>query len=34
MSIGDDYDTAAFAANAIRRWWDTVGEARYSNATP
>lgn len=33
MSVGDDHDTAAFAVNAIRRWWQTMGAARYPEAT-
>jgi len=33
MSVGDDHDTAAFAVNAVRRWWDTMGQARYRGAT-
>src|ERR687894_787470 len=33
MSVGDDPDTAAFAVNAIRRWWQTMGMARYPDAT-
>jgi Rhodopirellula transposase DDE domain len=32
MSVGDDHDTAAFAVNAIRRWWQALGSARYPNA--
>ena len=32
MSVGDDHDTAAFAVNAIRRWWQTMGVQRYPNA--
>ena len=24
VSVGDDHDTAAFAVNAIRRWWETM----------
>lgn len=32
MSVGDDHDTAAFAVNAIRRWWQTMGQARYPGA--
>jgi transposase len=32
MSVGDDHDTAAFAVNAIRRWWQTMGAQRYPNA--
>ena len=33
MSVGDDHDTGAFAVNAIRRWWQTMGSARYPQAT-
>ena len=33
MSVGDDHDTAAFAVNAIRRWWQTMDAARYPEAT-
>jgi transposase len=33
MSVGDDHDTATFAVNAIRRWWETMGSARYPKAT-
>jgi len=29
MEVGSDHDTAAFAVNAIRRWWETMGKARY-----
>jgi Rhodopirellula transposase DDE domain len=32
VSVGDDHDTAAFAVNAIRRWWQTMGQSRYPNA--
>jgi len=32
MSVGDDHDTAAFAVNAIRRWWQTMGAERYPKA--
>jgi len=32
MSVGDDHDTAAFAVNAIRRWWATMGAERYPKA--
>lgn len=28
MSVGDDHDTSAFAVNAIRRWWATMGRGR------
>jgi hypothetical protein len=33
VSLGIDHDTASFAVNAIRRWWQTMGQARYPNAT-
>jgi hypothetical protein len=33
MSVGDDHDTAAFAVNAIRRWWEAMGRERYPQAT-
>ena len=33
VSVGDDHDTAAFAVNAIRRWWQMLGVERYPNAT-
>ncbi len=33
MSVGDDHDTAAFAVNAIRRWWAAMGRDRYPEAT-
>jgi len=32
VSVGDDHDTAAFAVNAIRRWWQTMGSVRYPKA--
>lgn len=32
MSVGDDHDTAAFAVNAVRRWWQAMGAERYPNA--
>ncbi|HEY5226179.1 MAG TPA: ISAzo13 family transposase, partial [Methylovirgula sp.] len=31
VSVGIDHDTASFAVNAIRRWWQTMGQARYPN---
>ena len=31
-SVGDDHDTAAFAVNAIRRWWQSLGKDRYPDA--
>ena len=30
--VGDDHDTAAFAAATIGRWWDMVGSRAYPNA--
>ena len=32
VSVGIDHDTAAFAANAIRAWWQDMGRERYPNA--
>ena len=32
MEVGSDHDTAAFAVNAIRRWWETMGKERYPEA--
>jgi transposase len=32
VSVGDDHDTGAFAVNAIRRWWQTMGAERYPKA--
>jgi hypothetical protein len=33
VSVGIDHDTASFAVNAIRRWWQTMGHARYPAAS-
>jgi transposase len=33
VSVGTDHDTAAFAVESIRRWWRTMGQPRYPNAT-
>jgi hypothetical protein len=33
VSVGIDHDTASFAVNAIRRWWQTMGRSRYPNAS-
>ena len=33
VSLGIDHDTAAFAVNAIRSWWQEMGEPRYPQAT-
>jgi hypothetical protein len=32
VSVGVDHDTASFAVNAIRRWWQTMGRERYPKA--
>lgn len=32
VSVGLDHDTAAFAVATIRRWWTTMGQARYPDA--
>ena len=32
VSVGIDHDTASFAVNAIRRWWQEMGQARYPAA--
>ncbi len=33
VSVGTDHDTAAFAVEAIRRWWQTMGAPLYPAAT-
>ena len=33
VSVGMDHDTASFAVHAIGRWWLTMGQNRYPNAT-
>lgn len=33
VSVGMNPDTAAFAVEAIRRWWHELGDARYPAAT-
>ncbi len=33
VSVGTDDDTAAFAVESIRRWWQTMGAALYPGAT-
>jgi hypothetical protein len=33
VSVGTDRDTASFAVNAIRRWWQAMGKKRYPKAT-
>jgi len=32
VSVGIDHDTAAFAVESIRRWWQEMGRARYPKA--
>ena len=32
VSVGTDHDTAVFAVNTIRTWWDTVGKHIYPDA--
>jgi len=33
VSVGVDHDTAAFAVESIRRWWNSMGRAVYPNAS-
>lgn len=33
VSVGIDHDTAQFAVNSIRSWWDHLGRPRYPNTT-
>ena len=33
VSVGINHDTAAFAVQTIRRWWQKVGRLRYPGAT-
>ena len=33
VSVGDTADTAEFAVESIRRWWNTMGRTRFPNAT-
>jgi hypothetical protein len=32
VSVGMNHDTAAFAVNTIRRWWQEIGHVRYPDA--
>jgi transposase len=32
VNVGMDHDTAAFAVESIRRWWERVGQHQYSEA--
>ena len=33
VNVGIDHDTAEFAVNSIRSWWQNLGQVRYSGAT-
>ena len=33
VSVGTDHDTAEFAVETLRRWWDKMGRSRYPEAT-
>jgi transposase len=33
VSVGTDHDTAGFAVETIRRWWQSTGPTRYPHAT-
>jgi hypothetical protein len=33
VSVGSDHDTASFAVHALGRWWTTMGQNRYPEAT-
>jgi transposase len=33
VSVGDSADTAEFAVESVRRWWNTMGRARFPKAT-
>jgi len=33
VSVGTDHDTAAFAVNTIRSWWNATGNASYPGAS-
>jgi transposase len=33
VSVGTDHDTSAFAVETIRRWWYSMGQVGYPNAT-
>ena len=32
VNVGTDHDTAEFAAESVRRWWDAIGKDRYPHA--
>jgi hypothetical protein len=33
VNVGIDHDTAAFAVESIRRWWNVLGQERYPGST-
>ena len=33
VSVGTDHDTASFAVETIRRWWNVMGKPRYDHAS-
>jgi hypothetical protein len=33
VNVGTDHDTAAFAVESLRRWWNGAGQATYPHAT-
>jgi hypothetical protein len=33
VNVGVDHDTASFAVESIRRWWNTIGKKLYARAT-
>ena len=33
VNVGKDHDTATFAVESIRRWWNTAGRSTYPDAT-
>jgi hypothetical protein len=33
VSVGTDHETAAFAVNTLRSWWNTIGKDAYPDAT-
>ncbi|GAB6194133.1 ISAzo13 family transposase [Desulfocastanea catecholica] len=33
VSVGTDHDTASFAVETIRRWWNSMGKQRYPDAS-
>jgi hypothetical protein len=32
VNVGTDHDTAQFAVESVRRWWDAIGKDRYPHA--